>query len=298
MKHCCFLGAVLCAWLMPGFAETPVQPVSFTAIAGNVPYSAIANLPFNEPDLRIAYGHEQSQYGLLWRARGERATSQRPLVVFIHGGCWLSAYDIKHSNALSSALADVGFAVWSLEYRRTGASGGGWPATLNDIRQALGAIEKLAIANLDFDGLVLVGHSAGGHLALLADGDAVNTSATAGSALTVRALVGLAAIVDLERYGQGGNSCQSAVSKFMGGDLSTRPAEYQSANPAGRRLTVPTFLLHGTDDHIVGPEQARHADARTVLVPSAGHFDWLHPGSEAFGVLVKTLEKISDNEQK
>lgn len=298
MKHCCFLGAVLCAWLMPSFAETPEQPISSAAVVSNVPYSAIASLPFNEPDLRIAYGHEQSHYGLLWRARGERATNQRPLVVFIHGGCWLSAYDIQHSNALSSALADVGFAVWSLEYRRAGASGGGWPTTLNDIRQALRAIEKLAIANLDFDGVVLVGHSAGGHLALLAGGDAMNSSASAGSALPVRALVGLAAIVDLERYGQGGNSCQSAVSKFMGGDLATRRAEYQSANPAEQRFTVPTFLLQGSEDHIVDPEQAHHADARTVLVPSAGHFDWLHPGSAAFGVLVKTLEKISDNEQK
>jgi len=54
---------------------------------------------------------------LLWLpAEGNK--KQNNLVVFIHGGCWLNAYDIKHSYALATALAQEGYAVWSLEYRR------------------------------------------------------------------------------------------------------------------------------------------------------------------------------------
>ncbi len=60
-------------------------------------------------------------------------------MILLHWGCGLSAYDIKHSYALSTGLAQAGFNVWSVEYRRTGESGGGWPVTFDDIKNGIQA---------------------------------------------------------------------------------------------------------------------------------------------------------------
>lgn len=89
------------------------------------------------------------------------------MAVFIHGGSWLAEYDITHTNKLTDELARNGIATWSLEYRRVGNEGGGWPGTFEDI--ARGADHLGAIAadwNLDRHRVIAMGHSAGGHLAL------------------------------------------------------------------------------------------------------------------------------------
>ena len=49
------------------------------------------------------------------------------MVVVVHGGCWLSEYSLDHIAGFCAALTDVGLATWSLEYRRVGDEGGGWP---------------------------------------------------------------------------------------------------------------------------------------------------------------------------
>lgn len=253
-------------------------------VKSNVSYTSVTELGFTKAHARLVYGdaNPDLQYGLLWLPRDLPTAERAPLLVFIHGGCWLNQFDIEHSYPLSSALAQAGYGVWSLEYRRTGDDGGGWPGSFEDIRQGLAYISQLENYPLDLDRLVIAGHSAGGHLALLAGAEIEN----------VDAVIGLAAITNIIEYSRGENSCQTATIDFMGGSYEQIPAAYRAANPVDQPVHSHTTLLHGDIDSIVPPGQARLSGATTVMSEGAGHFDWIHPGSGAFRLLLKTLEDI------
>ena len=90
------------------------------------------------------------------------------MVVMVHGGGWLEDHDLSYFEPLSQSLADEGVAVWNIEYRRVGGTGG-WPATLADVDDATDAlatsVQEAAGGRLDLEQVHLAGHSAGGHLA-------------------------------------------------------------------------------------------------------------------------------------
>ena len=183
---------------------------SFAPVAENVTFDRAQTLPHREPDAMVAYGDNALQYGLLWVPN---MSANAPLVILIHGGCWLNSFDVNHSRPLATALNQEGFAVWSLEYRRTGDPGGGWPGTLEDIQLALSQLERLSSYAIDLSRVAIAGHSAGGHLALMAGADLT----------PVQAVIGLAAIVDIETYSRGTNSCQTAGPDFIGVSLEDGP---------------------------------------------------------------------------
>lgn len=253
----------------------------YAPVPAQVSYQALTELPVAQPDQRIAYGNAPSQYAELWRPTNAAA----PVVAFIHGGCWLSAYDIKHSRAFASALRDAGFAVWAIEYRRAGEPGGGWPGSLNDIEAALAVLQQQPQLNLNQ--LALVGHSAGGHLALLA---------AQRSPQNVDAVVGLAAITDITSYAMGSSGCEQGARAFMGGTPTQLAPAYQRANPASQpEPTIQTLLIHGTADTVVSPQQASLPGAATLLLKEAGHFDMIHPGAPAWQQILTALQQSLPN---
>lgn len=271
---------MLLTWLAAtASAEQVVMPVSFDEVlaAPSAPHSG-----------QFAYGAAQSQYARLWRA--PVAQEPAPVMVLVHGGCWLQAYDVAHIAPLASALAAAGFAVWAPEYRRLGESGGGWPGSAEDVLVAIQALRELGPAHVDLQRVVLAGHSAGGQLALWASA-ALPGDGEAG--LRVRGVIGLAAITDLHDYAAGNNSCQQAAVRFLGGRPDQVPAHYAAASP--RELTLPqaTILLHGDVDSIVPLAQAQAITAaETRVVEGAGHFDLIHPGTAAFPALVRALNDV------
>ena len=121
-------------------------------------------LPRPEPTARLAYGPQLLQFGELRVPDGD---GPHPVAVVIHGGCWLAEYDLGYMSALADGLTRDGVATWSIEYRRVGDDGGGWPGTFLDVAAAADSLVYLARDyDLDLDRVVAVGHSAGGHLAL------------------------------------------------------------------------------------------------------------------------------------
>jgi len=252
----------------------------------DVSYEQVIALDFTPANFVLPYGDDNGdlQYGMLWMPDSEQGdrTSDIPLIVFIHGGCWMNQYDIQHSYGATSALAQAGYAVWSLEYRRTGDPGGGWPGAFEDIKQGLTFVKALNEYSIDTNRMIIVGHSAGGHLALLAGVEFPDAIA----------VIGLAAISDIVSYAQGSSSCEAAATAFMGGAESDNPRLYQQANPAAQILHSNTFLLHGTNDAIVPLSQSRMPNASTQLITDAGHFDWVHPGTSAFNHLVSLIDEI------
>lgn len=260
--------------------------VTFPTVQANTPYKEVTALSASDPDLKFVYGkHAEHQYNLFWRAQG----TAKGVVAFVHGGCWLDMFDIRHSNPLSTALAQAGYHVWSIEYRRTG-SGGEWPNALEDVKAGLSNITKLSKHGVNLSVVNLLGHSAGGHLALLSAADAERILP---DSIRLNTL-GLAAIVDIAAYSKGRNSCQTATSAFMNGSLNDKPLAYYFANPKNFRFQYHSgnkvTLLHGGMDSIVPLQQAQHQDIKQRVLDEAGHFDWIHPGSQAFKLILDNLE--------
>lgn len=257
--------------------------IDYPSTDSNVRYKQVTELEFKPATTKLVYGKDDPglQYGLLWLPENVEPEAESPLVVLIHGGCWLNAYDIEHTYPLSTALVQAGYAVWSLEYRRTGDTGGGWPGTFEDIKTGLAFTSKLRDYPVDLNKIVIAGHSAGGHLALLASGEFQN----------LKAVVGLAAITDIVTYSQGTNSCQKATLEFMSGDYKANPEAYQLANPVNKKLHPNTILLHGDIDAIVPVRQATLLETNSDVLEGAGHFDWVHPGTPAFQRFLSTLDK-------
>jgi dipeptidyl aminopeptidase/acylaminoacyl peptidase len=171
---------------------------------------------------------------------------QVPLVVALHGGFWRAAYDRRHQRPFAAALAARGFAVALPEFRRVGG-GGEWPTIGQDVEAALHAIATSLAARsesgVDTGRTSLVGHSAGGHLALWA-------GLRAGPA-RVRAVVALAPVSDLAEAARLDLS-HGAVADLMGGGPGDRPGAYADADPL-RHLPspVPVTVIQGTDDEDV-----------------------------------------------
>lgn len=265
-------------------------------------YDQLAALPAPPPDQRIAYGPGPLQFGHLRLPKG---AGPHPVVVFIHGGCWLSRYSISHAGPLEQALADSGYAVWSLEYRRVGDAGGGWPGTFEDI--ARGADHLRAIAQrypLDVSRVIAAGHSAGGMFALWL---AARARLGAGrpmpndQPLAIHGVLGIAPAPELRSL-QAARVCDDVIGKLMGGTPAEVPDRYALANPAQLvPLGVPQVLVVGERDRAWGPVgRAYHAAAvaagdtlvRLVEVPNAGHFDVIAPTSFAWGPVVSALREL------
>ncbi|MFT6897307.1 MAG: acetyl esterase/lipase [Paraglaciecola sp.] len=286
-----FALALLCVLLgacvhRPQKIDRPEVPAN---LSSDVSYKSVTALTYEPAEVKLAYGEGPLQYGLLWLPEHERPGEPAPLVIFVHGGCWLNVYDINHSNAFSSALSQAGYAVWSIEYRRSGDVGGGWPGSLNDVLRGISFAQSFNDYPIDLTQVVITGHSAGGHLALLA-GAADKHAFVNGNA--VKAVVGLAAISDIGTYSLGDNSCQTAVSQFMGGDYSDNSDDYQQATPNVRSLPGRSLLLQGDGDNIVPVSQASNSQFEHLIVPGAGHFDWIHPQTHAFKLFLLQLEAL------
>ena len=90
-----------------------------------------------------------------------------PVVITIHGGFWQSKYGLEENTPLDEDLTRRGYATWNIEYRRVGEDGGGWPGTFIDVIDAVNHLTQLEERfQLDLSRVVILGHSAGGHLAL------------------------------------------------------------------------------------------------------------------------------------
>ena len=252
-------------------------------------------LPRPEPDHRLPYGDDPLQFGELRLPEGE---GPFPVVIVIHGGCWLAEYDLGYMSAFADALTAAGVATWSIEYRRVGDAGGGWPGTFQDVADAADNLLEIAWEyDLDLDRVAAVGHSAGGHLALwLAgrkwlDGD---DPLRGDGPLALNGVVALAGIPDLAAYAAP-EGCGAAVSDLLGGEPQDVPDRVRRASPTAMvPLGITQTLVIGERDSIVPKSQAeRFADAARQMgdsaavttIPGAGHFELVDPSHGGFKVI-------------
>jgi acetyl esterase/lipase len=251
----------------------------------------LQSLPSRAPDRRIAYAGDSSQFGEL---RIPSGPGPHPVVVLVHGGCFKAAYaTLRDLAPMADALKDAGIATWNIEYRRVGQPGGGWPGTYLDVGRAVDHLRTLAGQHaLDLGRVVVVGHSAGGNLAMWA---AARHRVPAGSdihvadPLPVRGVVNLAGPVDLSANISGYESlCRDAViTNLLAGTPATVPERYAQASAMKLLpLGVPQVLLMGEhEDFVPRPLAEAYARAaaqagdsiRLVIIPRVGHFEIASP---------------------
>ncbi len=265
-------------------------------------WNELSNRPLPPAGERIAYGGDASQFGELRLPQG---SGPFPVLMLIHGGCWLSDFDYLYMSHLAAAITAEGYATWTIEYRRLGASGGGWPQTFLDAGRALDALRDIAPAHhLDLQRVAVAGHSAGGQLALWL---AARPRLPAGSEirgpdpLPLRGAIGLAAITDLAQYRVGpADSCHASVDPLLGGTPETQPQRYAQTSPrALLPIGVRQWLIQGQRDPIVPANSVsdyvqaaqRAGDTVTELRFDAGHFDAAAPDGEAWKALQTALKE-------
>ena len=109
----------------------------------------------------------------------------------------------------------------------------------------------------------------------------------------LRGVIGLAAITDIEQYATGENSCQQVTKNFMQGLPKDLPEQYDLANPSKQPLHINTVILQGGKDNIVPAFELDKLDRKIIILDDVGHFDWIHPGSEAFSTLTQRLRDLT-----
>jgi acetyl esterase/lipase len=237
------------------------------------------------PDLVERYGPDDLRSGELRLPAGK---GPFPVAIVVHGGCWLAKMDsVKGITPLAEALRARGIATWSIEYRRLGDPGAGWPGTFEDVAAGMDHLAKLAERHpLDLKRVALVGHSAGAHLALWAASRPKLGAPFAAGAVrptTVVAIDGpgaLAPFVGIDEQVCG----EPVIVPLMGGAPAAKPAEYRAASPAAHLpLGVRQLIVIGDFKPFMSPyveaAKASGDPVETLSPEGANHFDIVTPGS-------------------
>jgi acetyl esterase/lipase len=248
-------------------------------------------------DARLAYGPDPNQFlDLRLPSSKVRSKQPYPLVINIHGGFWRSKYNLDHAGHLCAALTAKGLATANLEFRRVGNEGGAWPGTFADIRSAHQFLLQNAVRhNLDSTRIVVMGHSAGGQLALC----------LAAHEPGVTSVVSLAGVVDLQRCYRLRLS-NDAVVEFLRGTPTEVPDHYREADPT--ELSIPgarQWLIHGATDDVVPADFSRSyvaakgkrfgrekEDVHLLEIPGSDHFDVIDPRTEAWKRVQNTILQL------
>ena len=267
-----------------------------------ISFDSLAAIAAPAPTQRIAYGTDSLQFGNLRLPKGR---GPHPVVLFVHGGCYLSQYTIAHAAALEQAFADSGYAVWSIEYRRVGDGGGGWPGTFQDVAAGADYLRTLASKYpLDLRRVVAAGHSAGANFALwLATRDRIRRDSPlhADKPIKIGAVLALAPATDLEGLHTQG-VCGNVIDKLMGGSPQAVADRYRDVSPTQLiPIGVPQVVIIGGQDRGWGPSgrvyqravtTANDSQVRFVDAPAAGHFDIVAPTTSTWPLVMDALRDL------
>jgi acetyl esterase/lipase len=236
---------------------------------------------------RIHYGDQEDQFVDLRRPTGHPVGT----LVLLHGGYWRPGYHLDQLDAIANVMTRAGWVTWNVEYRPIG-DGGTWPDPMTDVALAIDRLDKEGLASR----VVILGHSAGGQLAVWA---ASRNSRTPGGPPKVRpaGVISLSGVLDLTRAAYAPGSSQP-VTAFDGGTPAQEPSHYALSDPT---LLVPAacpvWAVHAEADLVVPAEQATsyvdHATAaggraRVVTVPG-DHFTLIDPRAPSWPTIRKLI---------
>lgn len=220
---------------------------------------------------RAAHDSETVRYGPHSENVGDLRRGDQGLAVLVHGGFWRQEWERDTMESLAVDLTRRGWSTWNIEYRRLGLDGG-WPASGHDVLMALDFVPQLG---LDVESVSIVGHSAGGQLALWAAPRSVTR---------VEEVVAMAPLADLEMH---------AGSSVFGAE-EARALLSSGAPRLADPKDVKTLLVHGTEDRHVPISQSRGLADRgrhELMTPELGHFELLDPDRDHWSLVVAELTR-------
>ncbi|GEN46609.1 alpha/beta hydrolase family protein [Alkalibacillus haloalkaliphilus] len=252
--------------------------------------------------IKLFYGENQSQFGVLRLPESEKPTA---IIVLIHGGFWQAKYNLEENNPIAEDLTRRGYVTWNIEYRRLGEKGGGWTGTFNDVIDAVNHLTNIKETyHLDLSNVTIIGHSAGGHLALWLAARTVHKSLDYTFnelAVPIQKAISLAGVTDLKKMWESheAKGIESPVCKLMGGTPSKVPERYNIASPIELLPTdVDQVLVHGEVDQHVPSELSENyyskaiehnQNVNLIILPDIEHFKIIEPTSKAWGTVIDTL---------
>lgn len=188
------------------------------------------------------------------------AGKSTPVIINIHGGGW--NHGVKESQTGFSSFFKKGMAVANVEYRMTGEALA--PAAVEDCRCALlYLIQHAKELNIDVDKIVVMGSSAGGHLALLTgligDDHTFDTNCPGIKKVKVAAIIDKYGLADAQFAveGRDGTKKDNSFIKWLGANskdskfiASVSPITYvNKKSPA-------VFIVHGDADPRIPYQQS------------------------------------------
>jgi acetyl esterase/lipase len=265
--------------------------------ADPVELSTFVALEKPTPTAVLEYGPDSSQAVDVFLPNKQ---GSHPVAILIHGGCWrdLPGAGREQLRPIASAIANRGIAVWSIGYRRADQNGGGYPGTFQDVATAIDKLRAHAAQyNLDAERIVVIGHSAGGHLALwasLRDRLPAESPLRSKNALIPGAVISLAGVPDLKSFARFVPlHCGPGIIERLAPQRGGAADQYADISPA--QLPPPrgrVTLVSGVLDRLIPPYvaddyarlmQRTHSKAVTLVdIPGAGHFDLVTPGTPAW----------------
>jgi acetyl esterase/lipase len=282
------------------------------AIAGNLGAAMAAPMTLEEylalsgppATLHVPYGDEPSQFAELFAPAG---AGPFPVAVVIHGGCWTKKFGgITQMRNMAGDLLSQGIAVWNVDYRRYDEEGGGYPGMYQDVATAMDRLRALAPEHrLDLERIVLVGHSAGGHLAQWAGSRArlpQDSPLFVVDPLPVATVISLGGLPDLRNEAALiKSSCNRDTAQLAGVASAARPDVFADTSPAEMLPAgVRTVLIHGEFDTVspvrAGEDYARRARAagdvaEVMVLPDSSHYDEVAATSPSWTIVSAQIRK-------
>ena len=187
----------------------------------------------------VAYGERMRQHVHIWELNDLCPRDGWPAVLLIHGGGWREG-SWRDYESFGPQLSRKGLMVAAMDYRL--APEHPWPAQLDDVLEAIAFLRSQLT---DPDRIALWGHSAGGHLAMMA---------AMAKPEWVRCVVALGAPSDLQDLHPDETRDVFGVNTLR----EASPIHVDCENPP------PILLVHGEHDPVCSVHQARsHAAARS-----------------------------------
>lgn len=273
------------------------------------------------PDVVLRWADHADGLADVWlppRIGSSAPLAPAPLLYAVHGGFWQQSYDRHQLAPLAAAVRDLGWAVVVPEYARVGGRHreqglqSPWPLIMEDLRAVRRRVPELlaevAPGRVADDSPVVLGHSAGGHLALWWGLDAgldagLDSGLDSGLPSRVRRVVALAPVADLGRAASE-NLDDGAAYTLLDADPRAVPGHADGADVAARLRAgeaaagCELVVIHGDQDAHVplahSVDLAADVPAvRLTVLPGVEHFGLIDPISDAWPAALAALPQVA-----
>jgi acetyl esterase/lipase len=224
----------------------------------------------------VAYGSDAQQTMDVYLPQGRTVDSTK-LMVLIHGGAWAEGDKADFNEFVDTIKRRfAGYAIANINYRLATTSGNHFPTQETDVKAAVAFLEQKCGEYKISGNMVLLGASAGGHLALL--------QAYKYPDAHVKAVVDFYGPADMVALYTATTdpTNQAGLQLLLNGTPGTNGMLYQQSSPINfvTPQSPPTIILHGAKDDLVDISESSTLKAKLqsagvvnqmITYPTEGH---------------------------